>query len=112
MVGAGVPMLLDTSADRTLVTPRHQGIDKPVGASTGEIGVAEALTTPVVHIIFELKIARERLPSSTTRPRRVGFQHHPNLRAQQLAGAEDRAGLRGVLRSRIVGVGAIGELAR
>src|SRR5438093_8517604 len=54
MVGAGIPMLLDTSADGTLVTPRHQGIDKPIGTPAGEIGVAEALATPVVDIVFEL----------------------------------------------------------
>src|SRR6266446_1921885 len=58
MVGAGVPMLLDAGADRALVAPRHQGIDKMVGTTAGEIGVAEALPAPVVDVVLKLHIAR------------------------------------------------------
>ena len=42
MVGAGVPMLLDAGADRVLVAPGDDRVDKPVGAAAGEVVVAEA----------------------------------------------------------------------
>ena len=43
MVGAGVPMLLDAGADRGLVAPGDDRVDKPVGAPAGEVIVAKAL---------------------------------------------------------------------
>src|SRR6266436_8151961 len=81
VVGAGIPMLLDAGADGALVAPRHQGIDKPVGTTAGEIGVAEALPAPVVDVVFELHLARKRLASGAARSSSVGFEHHPDLGA-------------------------------
>ena len=43
MVGAGVPVLLDAGADRALVAPGDDRVDKAVGAAAGEVGVAKAL---------------------------------------------------------------------
>ncbi len=70
------------------------------------------LATPVVDVIFELQIARQRLAGGAVRPGWVGLEHHPDLGAQQFAGAEDRARLRSVLRCGVIGMRAVGEFAR
>src|SRR5580693_9934046 len=110
MVGAGVPVLLDPGADRALIAPRDHRVQKALRAAPREIVITEALAPPAVDVVLELHIARKRLARGAPRRRRVGLQQNPDFRAQQLAGAEDRAGLRGMLRRRVVGVRTIGEL--
>ena len=110
MVGAGVPVLLNPSADRALVAPCNHRIKKAFRAARGEVVIAEALAPPAVDVILKLHIARKRLTRGTARRGRVALQQDPDLRAQQLAGAKDCAGLRGMLRRRVVRVRTIGEL--
>src|SRR5271165_4939529 len=68
MVGAGVPVLLDASADRAFVAPRHHGVEKAIRAAASEIGIAEALATPTADIIVELQISGECLARGAARP--------------------------------------------
>src|SRR6476646_8329210 len=97
MVGAGIPVLLDPPTYRRLVTPGDIGVDKPIGAAIGKL-VGEADAAPIVGVIVELHIGRQRLAGGGARFRRVGFQQHPDFRAEELAGAEDPARFGGVLR--------------
>src|SRR4051794_21896166 len=98
MVGAGIPVLFDPCADCSYVTPRDHRIEKPLRAAPREIVITEALAPPAVDVILELHITRKRLTRGTARRGRVGLQQDPDLRAQQLAGTEDGAGLRSMLR--------------
>src|SRR5260370_23799539 len=98
MVGAGVPMLLDALADRRLIAPGDIGVDKAVGAAAGEIIVAKAEPAPVVDVIVEPQVVGKRLAGEGTRLRRIAFEQHPDLGAQQFAAAEDMPRLGGVLR--------------
>src|SRR5215470_3424140 len=61
MVGAGIPMLLDAGADRTLIPPSDNRIEKTIRSATGEIVIAEPLVPPTVDIVLKLHIARKRL---------------------------------------------------
>src|SRR5947209_8634692 len=68
MVGAGIPVLLDTATDCRLVTPCDIGIDKPIGAAIGKL-VGEADPTPIVGVVVELHIGRQRLAGGGARLR-------------------------------------------
>src|SRR5690242_16760927 len=70
MVGAGIPVLLDPPTDRRLVTPRDIGIDKPIGTAIGKL-VGEADPAPIVRVIVELHIGRQRLAGGGARFRWV-----------------------------------------
>src|SRR5580700_3193221 len=67
MVGAGVPMLLDTGADRRLVAPREHRVDETAGAAACEIAVAKAHAPPVVDVIVEPQVMRDRLSRTGAR---------------------------------------------
>src|SRR5918911_5539124 len=60
MVGPGIPMLLDALADRRLVAPGDIGVDEAVRAAIRQL-VAKAEPAPVVGVIVELQVRRQRL---------------------------------------------------
>src|SRR5580693_1659128 len=97
MVGARLPVFLDAGADRALVAPGHQSVEEAIRTAAGEVFVVKVLAPPAVDVVVELEIAGERLARCLVRLPRVGFEQHPYLGAQQLAGAKDGAGLRRVL---------------
>src|SRR5258707_15837025 len=59
MVGAGVPMLLYPLSDGVFVAPCNIFVDEPIGAATGEIGIAEAEPPPVVGIVFKRDVMHQ-----------------------------------------------------
>src|SRR5271170_4179367 len=81
MVGAGIPVLLDAGADRGLVAPGDDRVDKAIGPAAGEVGVAIALGSPGIDVVFELQIVRQRLARSAARRCPVGFAQHPQFGA-------------------------------
>src|SRR5437667_12638300 len=73
MVGAGIPVLLDTAADCRLVTPGDIGIDKSIVAAIGKI-VVEVDPMRNVGVISELPIGCQRLAVGGARPPRTSIQ--------------------------------------
>src|SRR5271169_356207 len=82
MVGAGVPMLLDAGADRGLVPPGDDRVNKAVGAAAGKVGLAKALAAPRIDVVLELQVVRQRLARGTARCRRDGFEQNPDFGCQ------------------------------
>src|SRR5213078_5232236 len=60
VVGAGIPEELEALADGAFISPGDVGIDEAVGPAAGEVVVPEPEATPVVGIVLELDIGRER----------------------------------------------------
>src|SRR5260370_750520 len=98
-VGGNLPMA--AAQLNWFAAPRHHGVEKALRAAAGEVVVTKPLAPPTVDVVLELQIAGKRLTCRAARRCRIGLEQHPHLRAQQLAGTEDRACLRCMLWRRV-----------
>ena len=57
MVGAGIPVFLNSGADRLLIAPSHQSVEKAIRTAASEIALPKVLAAPAVDIIVELEIS-------------------------------------------------------
>ena len=83
------PVGTDTLANRRVVADDHR-VDQAIGAAIGEVRIGEAKPPPVVAVIRQAQIERQRAARS---PRlcRVGFSYEHLFDTEQLAGAKDLA---------------------
>lgn len=112
MVRARIPMRLDAGPQRRLVAPGDHGVDQPVRSLAGPILGGEALPLPVLLVIRQRQIDAQRLAADRAGAGRVALQRQLLLDAQQLAGAQPRAGVGGMVGRDVVGVGAVGLVPR
>jgi len=71
VVGARVPVLLDTLADGALIAPGDHRVHQPVGAAPRQIGLAEAEPQQVVAVVGHLEIPAEPPAAGGPRPPRI-----------------------------------------
>src|SRR5690348_18128497 len=99
MSGAGLEVAAQAAPYRLGVAPQAHRVDEPVAAAVGQVGLAEALAQPVVAVVLQHHVARQLLAAEGAGLGGVGLDRHLLLDRQDLAGAEDLLGDRGVLRS-------------
>ena len=112
VIRPGIPEERLAFADGAFVAPGDVGIDEAVGPAAGEVVVREPEAAPVVGVVLELDIGRERGACGGARLGRIGLEQHHDLGTEELAGAQDAARLGGVLGRHAIGMRAIGHLCR
>ena len=110
VVRARVPVELQALADGALVAPGEVCIHEPVRPAASQVSLREPEAAPVVGVVLERDVGRERRPRCGARLPGIGLQQHHHLGAEQLARAQDAARLRRMLRRHAIGMRAVGHL--
>ena len=92
MPGTGLAVLAHPLGDGLLVTPRDQRVDQAVAAGSGDVGVVEPVTAPVVYVVGQPEVGRHVLSGDVAGLRGIGFEDHTLFGRQQRAGTQDLAG--------------------
>ena len=78
-----VVLILATAAWSSVLSPYYLSLDQ-ILYSTRHFVIAEAEPPPVVDVIVELQIRRQRLPGRRAGLLGVGFEQYPDFGAKQL----------------------------